>query len=252
MKSIVITSGKGGVGKTTVTACLGRALCALGLRVVLMDADFGLNNLDVVLGLENRVVYDIADVIDNRCRVRQALVESERNLYLLPSAHGYPGDRVTAQNLKLVLGSLSVTFDYALVDCPAGIEAGFTRAVGACDSALVVTTPHVSAIRDANKVVALLSSYKLSPSLVVNRVRGDLLADGKIPSIAEIESILKAPVVGVIPESDGVYDLKTMPVKPFDMLAEKLHYGKGEPFDPTAKYRGFFGALKRKFGKGGY
>ncbi len=249
MKSIVITSGKGGVGKTTVTAGLGRALAALGNRVVLMDADFGLNNLDVVMGLENRVVYDIADVINNRCRVRQALVESDvRNLFLLPSAHGYLGDKVTSQNLKLILGGLSVTFDYALVDCPAGIEAGFRRAVGACERAAVVTTPHISALRDANKVVNLLSSYGIVPTLVVNRVRGDLLADGKIPSIKEISEILKAEVDGVIPETDGVYG--TMPKKPFELLAKRIHLGTGEPLDPAAGYRGIFGAIRRRFGRG--
>ena len=191
MKSIVVTSGKGGVGKTTVTACLGRALSELNRRVVLIDADFGLNNLDVVLEKENRVVYDIADVIENRCRVRQALVECNRNLYLLPSAHGYLGERVTSQNIKVILNSLAVTFDYVLVDCPAGIEMGFNRAVGACDSALVVTTPHISALRDAHKVIALLSSYKIPPTVVVNRVRGDLLAERKIPSKDEIEDLLK-------------------------------------------------------------
>ena len=141
----MITSGKGGVGKTTVTAYLGRALASLGSRVALLDADFGLNNLDVALGLEARVTYDIADVIENRCRVRQALLETDvRNLYLLPSAHGYLGEHVTAQNLRLVLNSLAVTFDYTLVDCPAGIEAGFNRAVGACDGAIVVTVDGIS------------------------------------------------------------------------------------------------------------
>lgn len=247
MKSIVITSGKGGVGKTTVTACLGRALAQIGNRVALIDADFGLNNLDVVLGLENRVVYDIADVIENRCRVRQALIEADtRNLFLLPSAHGYLGERVTAQNVRLVVNSLAVTFDYVLVDCPAGIEAGFSRAVGACESAIVVTTPHISALRDANKVVLLLSSYKLTPTLVINRVRGDLLADGKIPSKDEIESILKATVDGVIPETDGVYNLNSMPQKPFDLLARRIHFGTGEPLDPAAGYRGFWGAIRRR------
>lgn len=247
MKSIVITSGKGGVGKTTVTACLGKALARLGLRVALLDADFGLNNLDVVLGLEGRVVYDVADVIENRCRVRQALVETDvRDLYLLPSAHGYLGDRVTAQNIRLVLKSLAATFDYALVDCPAGIEAGFTRAVGACDNSIVVTTPHISALRDANKVIALLSSYGKAPTLVINRVRGDLLADGKIPDKAEIESILKTEVSGMIPETDGVYGSK-MPDKPFELLAKRIHSGTGEPLDLAAAYRGFFGRFRRKF-----
>lgn len=251
MKSIVVTSGKGGVGKTTVTANLGRALAGLGVRVALLDADFGLNNLDVVLELENKVVYDIADVIENRCRVRQALVETDvRDLYLLPSAHGYLGGGVTAQNLRLVLNGLSSMFDYALVDCPAGIEAGFTRAVGACNSALVVTTPHISALRDANKVTALLTSYKLDPKLVINRVRGDLLAEGKIPTVDEIESILKAEVYGVIPETDGVFGCSAMPVKPFVALARRIHLGESSIIDPAADYRGFMGALRRMFRRG--
>lgn len=251
MKSIVITSGKGGVGKTTVTACLGRALARLGNRVVLMDADFGLNNLDVVLGLENRVVYDVADVIANRCRARQALVEDgTRNLFLLPSAHGYLGDKVTAQNLKLILDSLSPSFDYALVDCPAGIETGFKRAVSACERAIVVTTPHISALRDANKVVTLLLSYKFTPTLIINRVRGDLLADGKIPSADEISDIIKAKVDGVIPETDGVYSSDSMPEKPFEILARRIHCGTGETLDPAARYRGLLGALRRRLGRG--
>ena len=251
MKSIVITSGKGGVGKTTVTACLGKALAGLGKRVALIDADFGLNNLDVVLEKENRVVYDIADVIENKCRVRQALIECERNLFLLPSAHGYLGERVTAQNIRLILNSLAVTFDYVLVDCPAGIEAGFSRAVGACESALVVTTPHISALRDANKVIALLSSYRITPTVVVNRVRGDLLAEGKIPSKDDIESILKARVDGMIPETDGVYSFTEIPKKPFELLAKRIAFGTGEPLDPAASYRGFFGSIRRKFGRRG-
>lgn len=251
MKSIVITSGKGGVGKTTVTACFGRALAALGNRVVLMDADFGLNNLDVVLGLENKVVYDIADVIDNRCRVRQALVESDtRNLFLLPSAHGYLSEKVTSQNLRLVLNGLASTFDYALVDCPAGIEAGFRRAVGACDRAMVVTTPHISALRDANKVVALLLSLRIPSTLIVNRVRGDLLAAGKIPGPADITQMLKVEVDGVIPETDGVYGYSAMPQKPFELLAKRVCFGTGEPLDPAADYRGLFGAIRRRLKRG--
>lgn len=252
MKSIVITSGKGGVGKTTVTACLGRALARYG-RVTLIDADFGLNNLDVALGLENRVVYDVADVIENKCRVRQALIETDvRNLFLLPSAHGYLSERVTAQNLRLIMRSLAAGFDYTLVDCPAGIEAGFSRAVGACESAVVVTTPHISALRDANKVTALLASYGMQPKIVVNRVRGDLLAEGKIPSASDIAQLLNAEVIGVIPETDGVYlGADGAPKKPFEQLAKKIHSGEGELLDPAAAYRGFLGAFRRRFGRNG-
>ncbi len=246
MKSIVITSGKGGVGKTTVTACLGIALASLGYRVALIDSDFGLNNLDVVLGVENKVVYDVADIIDNRCRVRQALVECAHNLYLLPSAHGYLGEKVTAQNIKLILKSLSVTFDYALVDCPAGIDAGFKRAVIACEKALVVTTPHLSALRDANKVINILMSYRFAPTLVINRVRGDLLAEGKIPSPDEISAILKAEVDGIIPESDTAIDPNGMKSKPFELLARRIVYGVGETIDPARRYRGLFGAIRRR------
>lgn len=251
MKSIVITSGKGGVGKTTVTACLGRALARLGLRVALIDADLGLNNLDVVLEKENLIVYDILDVIENKCRVRQALIECDRNLFLLPSAHGYTGDKVSSQNIKLILNSLAVTFDYVLVDCPAGIETGFSRAVGACGQALVVTTPHISAMRDANKVITLLSSYKISSTIVLNRVRGDLLVEGKIPDRYEVERILKTKVDGVIPETDGVYSFAAMPQKAFDLLARRVHSGVGDPYDPASEYRGFFGSIRRKLRKGG-
>lgn len=246
MKSIVITSGKGGVGKTTVTAYLGRALCALGLRVALMDADFGLNNLDVVLGLENRVVYDIADVVDNRCRVRQALIATDtRNMFLLPSAHGVC-ERITSQNLRLVLNGLASTFDYTLVDCPAGIESGFKRAVLACDRALVVTTPHISALRDANKVITLLSSYGKTSSLIVNRARIDLMRDGVTPSVPEISAALKITVDGVIPESDSVYsNMSGTSNKPFELLAKRIHYGTGEIYSTERGNSGVIGAIRR-------
>lgn len=249
MKSIVITSGKGGVGKTTVTACLGRAIAECGARVVLMDADFGLNNLDVVLGVESRVVYDVADVIDNRCRVRQALVEIDRNLFLLPSAHGYLSEKVNAQNLRLILTNLANTFDFALVDCPAGIEAGFRRAVAACDSAIVVTTPHLSALRDANKVVNLLTSYKMPSSLIVNRMRGDLAKSGKIPSLNEISTVLKIDIVGGVPETDVVYDFSNMPIKPFERIAKRLIYGVDSVVDPVSEYKGVRGFFKRRMNK---
>lgn len=203
MRRIVITSGKGGVGKTTVTASLGRRLALDGKRVVLIDADVGLNNLDVVTGVERRVVYDIGDVLAGKCRAFQALVaDGETSMRILPSSRD--SGRVTAAAFRQVVDSLS-EFDFALIDCPAGIEHGFHRAVYAADEALVVVTPSVSSIRDADKVLSLLNSYPLSDvSLVVNRVRPDLVRRGEMLSASEIGGLLRAPIVGVIPEDDAV------------------------------------------------
>ena len=179
MRKIVITSGKGGVGKTTVVASLGRALSDLGKNVVLVDADVGLNNLDVVMALEHKVVYDIVDVISGRCRVSQALIEdAESGLFILPSSSDNP--LMTAQTFRNVIDSL-VGFDYVLIDCPAGIENGFHRAVSSAREAIVVTTPAVSAIRDADKVVSLLAGYQMqNVSVIINRVRGDMVSRGEM------------------------------------------------------------------------
>ena len=180
-RKIVITSGKGGVGKTTVAANLGMRLAAMGERVVLADADFGLNNIDVVCGVENLVTYDIVDAIEGRCRTRQALVQHPEypNLFILASNHTDPGKYISPQAVRLILDNLAPRFDYILIDSPAGIEGGFHRAVAAAEEALVVTTPHISSLRDADKVIAVLKSYKLkSVDLVINMVRGDMIVDG--------------------------------------------------------------------------
>lgn len=204
MKSIVITSGKGGVGKTTVTTFLGRALSELGFRTVIIDTDFGLNNLDVVCGVENRITYDLCDCLMGRCRPRQALLaDSEaRLLSILPSVGGYLDSSVTSQNIAAVLKSLAVSFDYALVDCPAGVELGFHRAVAACERAIVVTTPHASAVRDADKVIKLLDAYGLSSDVIINRMRTDLRRKGKMPSETHIGEALNKCITTVIAESD--------------------------------------------------
>ena len=172
-RSIVVTSGKGGVGKSTITVALGRELCRRNQRVVLIDTDIGLNNLDVLLDMESRIVYDILDVVNNRCRVRQALIEDNMTggLFLLPSAHAYEAGEITAQNIRIIVNSLAPSFDYILIDCPAGIELGFHRAVAAAREALVVTTPHISAIRDASRAIAILSNYGLEHRIVINRSR---------------------------------------------------------------------------------
>lgn len=202
MRKIVITSGKGGVGKTTVTAALGRKLADMDYSVVLVDGDVGLNNLDVVVGIESRVVYDVADALAGKCRVSQALVDDrESRLKVLPSSKNT--SLVTVQAFRGLLNSL--TADFVLIDCPAGIEEGFHRAVSAADEALVVTTPSASAIRDADKVIALLSSYRLSDvGLIVNRVRTDMVARGEMLGASDIGRLLHLPPVGVIPEDDCI------------------------------------------------
>ena len=204
MRKIVITSGKGGVGKTTITANLGRKLSADGYKVVLVDGDVGLNNLDVAMGIENRVVYDISDVLAGRCRPFQALaLDVETSARILPSS-AYSAD-ISAQAFRGVVDSLAETFDFVLIDCPAGIEHGFHRAVSSADEAIVVTTPSASAIRDADKVLRLLSTYPLKDvALVVNRTRADLIARGEMLSAKETANILLATLIGIIPDDDYI------------------------------------------------
>ena len=257
---IVVTSGKGGVGKTTVTAGVGRALAKRGKRVVLMDADLGLNNLDVVMDIENRVVYDILDVVENRCRPRQALVEdvAVSGLFVLPGASYDDGARIGGQNLRAIINSLSPSFDYIFIDCPAGIEAGFYRAVAAADEALVVTTPHISALRDADKVAAIVKSYKIKASLVLNRARGDMVIGQEQLDYADISDLLQIPALGVLPEDDAIntYNCFLTDEKEksegdvaVNMLADNLLSGNVKIFDVTKKYRGFFGSIKRSLKK---
>lgn len=253
-RKIVITSGKGGVGKTTVAANLGMNLSLLGARVALVDVDFGLNNLDVVMGIENKVVYDINDVLEGRCRVKQALVQDNghKNLYVLPSDNLRATSAVTGQNLKAVTENLSPLFDYLLLDCPAGVDAGFHRAVSCADEAILVSTPCFSSLRDADKVVSILKSYKLEKiSLVANRVRGDLVAVEKTLSPKDMESLLKIPLIGVLPDEDDVmlYGAGFSPAsrigRAFRILARNVEEDTRRIYDATARYTGFFGQIKR-------
>jgi septum site-determining protein MinD len=255
-RRIVVTSGKGGVGKTTLTANLGAALAKRGFRVALMDADIGLNNLDVVMGIENKVVYDIVDVIEGRCRPKQAMIQDDgySTLYIMPSSHSYDKSVVTGQSVKLLAERLSQSFDYILLDCPAGIELGFHRAVSAADEAVVVTTPHISSIRDADKVLNILGTYDLvNVNVVVNRVRGDLVLSGDMLSPADIAELLKRKLSGVIPESDTIAANAALGrtffggevTEAFSLLAGNIHTGNHRLYDCARKYRGVFGALKR-------
>lgn len=254
-QKIVITSGKGGVGKTTVTANLGLALSKMGCRVALIDIDFGLNNLDVVLGVEDKVIYDLLDVFDGRCRVKQALVQvgKKGNLFVLPSNSIDCSVKITGQNIKLIIESLEKVFDYIILDCPAGIDVGFHRAVSCADKALVVTTPSLPSLRDADKVISILRSYKLDfVGLVINRARGDLIMSEKMMCSEDVTSLLKTDLIGVLPEEDAVFlsSGRSLPensdsFKGYKLLAINLHKGTNKILNITKKYSGFWGSIRR-------
>ena len=204
---IVITSGKGGVGKTTTTANIGAALADKGHKVLLIDTDIGLRNLDVVMGLENRIVYDLIDVIEGKCRVSQALIKDKRcqNLVLLPAAQIRDKNDVNTDQMKELIYSLKESFDYILIDCPAGIEQGFKNAIAAADEAIVVTTPEVSATRDADRIIGLLEAAGIkSPRIVVNRLRIDMVKDKNMLSVEDILDILAVKLLGVVPDDETV------------------------------------------------
>jgi septum site-determining protein MinD len=204
---IVVTSGKGGVGKTTTTANLGAGLAAHGHRVVLVDADIGLRNLDVVLGLENRIVYDITDVTGGHCRLRQALIKDKRfeGLFLLPAAQTKDKTAVSPDQMKALCEELKQEFDYVIIDCPAGIEQGFRNAIAGADKAIVVTTPEVAAVRDADRIIGLLEAAELrDPKLIINRIRPRMVRHGDMMSIEDIIDILAIDLLGVVPEDEAV------------------------------------------------
>lgn len=256
---IVITSGKGGVGKTSITLGIGRCLAAMGYKTLLLDTDMGLNNLDVLMNVEDKIVFDISDVAENRCRPRQALVEDPagENLMILPSVRGYRKNEISGQMLRAVINSLS-GFEYVLIDCPAGIELGFHRAVSAASEALVVTTPHISAVKDAGKVIGLLGSYRIDARLIVNRVRGDMVLDGEMASPDDIRSALGIPLCGIVPENDEINGLSASGEKlrsggngsrAMEILCRNIVYGTENLYDFTAGYKGIFGGIKRALKK---
>lgn len=204
---ITITSGKGGVGKTTTTANLGTALALQGSRVATIDADIGLRNLDVVMGLENRIVYDLVDVVEGRARLRQALIKDKRlpELYLMPAAQTRDKDAVSAEDMISLTNQMRAEFDFVLIDCPAGIESGFRNAIAGADEVLIVTTPEVSAVRDADRVVGLVEASEKGPArLVVNRLNPRLVNRGEMLSTEEVVEILAINPVGVVPEDEMI------------------------------------------------
>ncbi len=253
---IVMTSGKGGVGKTTVTANLGMHLAKKNYRVCMLDMDIGLNNLDVVMNVEDRVVYTMMDVIENRCRIKEALIQDDNYplLYILSSGGLNYNLTIQISQIKAIVTELKTTFDFVLIDCPAGIDAGFKRAVSCADEAIVVTTPHLSSLRDADKVITILSSYDIERKrFVINRARGDLIQDKIMFDVYDIGKTLGIEFGGVIPEddkiinitSDNVTNFKVPVNRAFDIFAENIITGSKKMFDCTYKYRGFIGSIKK-------
>ena len=204
---IVITSGKGGVGKTTTTANIGTGLAMLGNKVVLIDTDIGLRNLDVVMGLENRIVYNLVDVVEGNCKISQALIKDKRypSLMLLPSAQTRDKTSVTPEQMHALTDTLREDFDYVLLDCPAGIEQGFKNAIAGADRAIVVTTPEVSAIRDADRIIGLLEANEISGiDLIINRIRMDMVSRGDMLSVDDVIDILAVHLIGVVPDDENI------------------------------------------------
>ncbi len=253
----MITSGKGGVGKTTVCVNLGTIISNIGYRVLLVDGDFGLNNLDIVMGMENKIIYDIFDVLQGRCRARQAVITDffNDNLSILPATKFVNSRAVMASDILRIIDELDTYFDYILIDCPAGIDQGFVRVLNLASEALVVTTPHISAVRDAEKVINILrnSGYSVL-NYVLNRARGDLILSGESLSISSISEFLGINLIGVIPEDDeisnqlmigGSITKGTDAFYAFRSLANNLAKGKSDIFDCTKKYKGTMGYFRR-------
>lgn len=258
---IVITSGKGGVGKTTTTANLGTGLAQLGYQVVVVDADIGLRNLDVVMGLENRIVYDIVDIVEGVCRLKQGLIKDKRydGLHLLPAAQTKDKNSIsTEQMLKLVL-ELKESFDYVLIDCPAGIEQGFKNAIAGADRAIVVTTPEISAVRDADRIIGLLEAADIKdPLLIINRLRIDMVKRGDMMNIDDMIDILAIDLIGVVPDDESIVistnkgepvvtDQNSLAGEAYRNIAKRIT-GEDVPFINLESEEGFVSRLRKMFG----
>ncbi|MCL5676755.1 MAG: septum site-determining protein MinD [Firmicutes bacterium] len=262
-QAIVVTSGKGGVGKTTTTANLGTALAMSGNKVVLMDADIGLRNLDVVMGLENRIVYDLVDVVEGYCRLKQALIKDKRfeSLYLLPAAQTRDKTAVSPDQMKGLVEELTKEFDFVIVDSPAGIEQGFKNAIAGAEKAIIVTTPEVSAVRDADRIIGLLEAAQMAPPmLIINRIRPKMVKQGDMMDISDMIDILAIDLLGVVPDDESIV-VSTNRGEPavlssgskageaYRNIARRLQ-GEDVPLMSLETEDGFFSKLKRIMGLG--
>src|SRR5574344_976554 len=258
---IVITSGKGGVGKTTTSANIGSALAKTGHKVALIDTDLGLRNLDLLLGLENRIVYTLVDVVEERCKLKQALVKDKKNpdLCLLAAAQTRDKTSVTQEQLKNICEELAKDFDFVLVDCPAGIEQGFQNAVAGASEAIVVTTPEMSAVRDADRIIGLLEAKEevKSYKLLLNRVRPNLIKSNDMMSVDDVVDILSAELIGIIPEDSGIItstnkgepivnDEKSLAGQAYQNVAKRI-LGEDVPFLDLDKPQTLVDKIKKFF-----
>ena len=258
---IVVTSGKGGVGKTTTTANIGAGLASLGQKVLVIDTDLGLRNLDVVMGLENRIVYNLVDVIEGSCRLKQAVIRDKRheNLHLLPSAQTKDKSAVSPEQMIKLTSDLRREYDYVLLDCPAGIEQGFQNAIAGADRAIVVTTPEVSSIRDADRIIGLLEAHHMAKmNLIINRIRIDMVKRGDMMSIDDVTEILSIDLLGAIPDDEQVVvgTNQGEPVIDMDSLAGKAYMnicrrilGEDVPFLDFDKQNSMLHKFIRRFRK---
>ncbi len=258
---IVVTSGKGGVGKTTTTANIGTGLSLQGKSVVLVDADIGLRNLDVVMGLENRIVYDLVDVVEGTCRLRQALIKDKRfnNLYLLPAAQTKDKNAVNPSQMQKLCLDLAEEFEYVIVDCPAGIEQGFRNAIAGANKSVVVTTPEVSAVRDADRIIGLLEANGLkNPQLIINRLRIDMVKRGDMMNIDDMIDILAIDLIGVVPDDElivvstnrgepAIANEASLAGQAYRNVVRRL-MGEDVPFMNLESDSGFMSRLAKMFG----
>lgn len=257
---IVVTSGKGGVGKTTTSANLGVGLAMKGKKVALVDADIGLRNLDVVMGLENRIVYDLVDVVEGHCRLKQALIRDKRyqELFLLPAAQTRDKNSVNPEQMKKLTDSMREEFDYIIVDCPAGIEQGFKNAISGADRAVVVTTPEVSSVRDADRIIGLLEAAEIRDvKLILNRIRADMVKRGDMMTLDDVTDILAIDVLGVVPDDEAIVvasnkgepavsDNSTKAGQAFRNITERIT-GNDVPLMNYLSQEGFFSKIKSFF-----